>query len=156
MATLLGGDLGEQIRKEGSKNANERSEVDVNVLLKGAEKLCGIYPIAGAPEKITSLRSRFEQLSSSIARYEARVAKQQAQLTKMSKRASGEYDDRGEDEDEKEDENVNEDMQAEELHVTQEDLDREMEEIRLLEEKKRVLEERVSGMENDLGGLLRG
>ena len=154
VATLLGGDLGEQVRKLGTKDGGERGEVDVNVLLKGAEKLCGIYPIAGAPEKITSLRSRFEQLSSSIVRYEARVAKQQAQLTKMSKRASGEYEDKDEDEDEEDD--ANGDAQADEFQVTQEDLDREMEEIRQLEEKKKALEDRVSGMESDLGGLLRG
>ena len=42
VATLLGGELGEQIRKEGAKESKERGEVDVNLLLKGAEKLCGV------------------------------------------------------------------------------------------------------------------
>ena len=42
VATLLGGELGEQIRKEGAKENKERGEVDVNLLLKGAEKLCGV------------------------------------------------------------------------------------------------------------------
>lgn len=42
VATLLGGELGEQIRKEGTKEGKERGEVDVNLLLKGAEKLCGV------------------------------------------------------------------------------------------------------------------
>ena len=154
VATLLGGELGEQVRKQGIKDAGERGEVDVNVLLEGAEKLCRIYPIAGANEKITLLRSRFEQLSSSIARYEARVAKQQAQLTKMSKRASGEYEDE-DDEEEDGEETGDANTPAEDFHITQADLDKETEEIRLLEEKKRVLEDRVSGMENDLGGLLR-
>lgn len=42
VATLLGGELGEQIRKEGAKEGIERGEVDVNLLLKGAEKLCGV------------------------------------------------------------------------------------------------------------------
>jgi hypothetical protein len=152
VATLLGGDLGEQVRRQGAIEASDRGEVDVNVLLKGAEKLCSIYPVAGAPEKIISLRSRFEQLSSSIARYEARVAKQQAQLTKLNKRASGEY----EDEDDEDEYGANDDAGREEYNVTQEDLDRETEEIRQLEEKKRALEDRVSGMESDLGGLLRG
>ena len=41
-ATLLGGELGEQIRLEGSKEARERGEIDVTLLLKGAEKLCGV------------------------------------------------------------------------------------------------------------------
>lgn len=42
VATLLGGELGEQIRKEGAKESKERGEVDVNLLLNGAEKLCGV------------------------------------------------------------------------------------------------------------------
>lgn len=42
VATLLGGELGEQIRREGEKEGKERGEVDVNLLLKGAEKLCGV------------------------------------------------------------------------------------------------------------------
>ncbi len=39
--------------------------------------------------------------------------------------------------------------------VTEEDLEKEQEEIYELERKKRGLEDRVSGMERDLGGLLR-
>ena len=41
-AALLGGELGDQIRKEGERGARERGEVDVEVLLKGAEKLCAV------------------------------------------------------------------------------------------------------------------
>lgn len=37
--------------------------------------------------------------------------------------------------------------------VTDEDLERELEEIRELERRKRTLEARVTGMERDLGGL---
>lgn len=42
VATLLGGELGEQIQREGNKEGKERGEVDVSLLLKGAEKLCGV------------------------------------------------------------------------------------------------------------------
>ena len=42
VATLLGGELGEQMRNEGAKEGKERGEVDVNILLKGAEKLCSV------------------------------------------------------------------------------------------------------------------
>lgn len=45
--------------------------------------------------------------------------------------------------------------QQEVVNVTDEDIARELEEIRKLERKKRALEERVSGMERDLGGLMR-
>lgn len=43
----------------------------------------------------------------------------------------------------------------ESMNVTDDDIERELEEIKELEEKKRTLEERVSGMEKDLGGLMR-
>lgn len=39
--------------------------------------------------------------------------------------------------------------------VTDEDIQRELEEIRELEIRKRMLEDRVSGMDRDLGGLMR-
>ena len=42
-----------------------------------------------------------------------------------------------------------------EFPVTAEDIQKEEEAIRDLEIKKRTLEDRVSGMERDLGGLLR-
>lgn len=45
--------------------------------------------------------------------------------------------------------------QPESAPVTDEDLERELEEIRELEKKKQQLEARVSGMERDLGGLMR-
>jgi vacuolar-type H+-ATPase subunit I/STV1 len=38
--------------------------------------------------------------------------------------------------------------------VTDEDIEREMAEIRDLERRKRTLEQRVAGMERDLGGLI--
>lgn len=42
VATLLGGKLGEEIVKGGFGNGRERGEVNVDILLKGAEKLCGV------------------------------------------------------------------------------------------------------------------
>ncbi|KAL9635732.1 MAG: hypothetical protein Q9164_003277 [Protoblastenia rupestris] len=151
VATLLGGELGEQIRNEGSKEGKGRGEVDVNLLLKGAEKLCSVYPIAGAPERIAALRSRYEQLNVSVMRFEARVAKQNAQLSKMNMHKDGDGE-HNEDE-EAEDEDGDEPMA--EPQVTEEDLRIEQEMIEELEKRKKVLEDRVSGMERDLGGLLR-
>ncbi|MCJ1274046.1 hypothetical protein MMC21_001840 [Puttea exsequens] len=155
VATLLGGDLGEQVRKESTREGKDRGEVDVNLLLNGAEKLCGIYPITGAPERIASMRSRSEQLNSSIARYEGRIANQMAQLAKMNTHKDGSVDFEDEDDEDLDNRNVNETDSSHEMHVTEEDLRKEDEEIRELEKKKRVLEDRVSGMERDLGGLLR-
>lgn len=42
-----------------------------------------------------------------------------------------------------------------EILITVEDLEKEEQEIQELERKKGALEDRVSGMERDLGGLLR-
>ena len=106
-------------------------------------------PIQGATDKIASMRSRYEQLSASIARYEARVTKQASQLGRMNR--SKEYDE----EDDDEDEEVEPPTAQEQTEITVEDLRREEEEIRELEKRKRSLEDRVSGMERDLGGLLR-
>lgn len=46
-------------------------------------------------------------------------------------------------------------LQSETVDVTDDDIEQELAEIRDLEGKKRALEDRVSGMERDLGGLMR-
>ena len=42
VAALLGGELGEQIRKGGTSDGKDKGEVDVDILLKGAERLCRV------------------------------------------------------------------------------------------------------------------
>ncbi len=99
-----------------------------------------------------SLRARYEQLNSSIARYESKVTKQMIQLERINSHKGGDRSNENEDED------VGLDAGSDGIQgylVTEEDLRREDEEIRELEKKKRGLEDRVSGMERDLGGLLR-
>ncbi|KAL8713975.1 MAG: hypothetical protein Q9220_002121 [cf. Caloplaca sp. 1 TL-2023] len=120
VATLLGKELGDQLRLESIQAGKERGEVDVDLLLRGAEKL-------------------------------TRVAKHTAQLAKMNRRGDSE---------------ATEDLASPEepadvddgkvvINVSAGDLEREEREIRELEKKKQALEDRVSGMERDLGGLLR-
>ena len=118
-------------------------------------RLSLLSPIDGAPEKIVSLRSRYEQLNSSIARYESKVSRQMAQLARINKRKDGDVDDDDDDTEVLEDEDVNAIEGQGETHVTEEDIRRENDEIRELEKKKRQLEERVKEMERDLGGLRR-
>jgi chromosome segregation ATPase len=134
VAAVLGGDLHTAIRKtEG------RSDVDVEVLLHGAEKLGEVYPIPGAQERIANLRKRYGKVRTNLDVLEAQVQRQTRELERMNGRGL-EDDAAGEEE---------------EIEITDEDLAREEEEIRELERRKRQLEERVSGMERDLGGLLR-
>lgn len=109
----------------------------------------------GAPERITSLRSRFKQVAESVALYEARVASQTAQLSRMNKSLDSCQDHEDEHGDEDTDAIASVNPQHEVAPVTDEELRREEQAIRELEQKKRELEERVASMEKDLGGLLR-
>lgn len=80
-------------------------------------------------------------MSQSVERLETRVAEQSAQLEQMN------YDYHAMDSME---------VPQEQTHdVTDEDIQRELEEIRELELRKQMLEDRVTGMERDLGGLMR-
>lgn len=83
-------------------------------------------------------------ISESIAQLEGRVATNTAELDQM--RHS--Y---GDDEDDFSPAPV---AQPEIPEVTDEDIERELAEIRDLERRKRRLEERVTGMDRDLGGLI--
>lgn len=121
----------------------EASDVDIEVLLRGAEKLCGVYPLPGALERIPALRQRWATQANTLAYYEAKVAEQAERLEKMNKR--DEFGD-GMDED------VN--VAVTDSMMTEEDLRREEEELRELDKKKRELQERLRAMDRDLGGLL--
>ncbi|KAL8656596.1 MAG: hypothetical protein Q9210_000134 [Variospora velana] len=113
VTTILGGELGEQLRNESTHSGKERGEVD------------------------------------------ARVSKIATQLATRSR--SG---DNGNADDEYLDPGASSDVESgdgrsTETPITAEQLEREEQEVRELERKKQNLEVRVSGMERDLGGLLR-
>ncbi|KAK4903260.1 hypothetical protein LTR27_000188 [Elasticomyces elasticus] len=147
VAAVLGGDLYKKTRRV-EDTGGKHGGIDVEVLLEGAEKLGGVYPIPGAADKISALRERHRELTANIAHYEDRVARNAQELHLMNRPSSrGGYRDG---EDAEADVGVSEGPA-----MTREDLRREEEEVRELERKKRGLEERVSGMERDLGGLAR-
>ena len=123
--------------------------------LRFIHRLFLLSPIDGAAEKIVSLRSRYEQLNSSIARYESKVSRQMAQLARINRHKDGDVDDDDDDTEALEDEDVVATEGQVETNVTEEDIRRENDEIRELEKKKQQLEERVKEMERDLGGLRR-
>jgi len=140
VAAVLGAELHSEVRKTEGKG-----DIDIEVLLRGVEKLNNVYSVPGVPEKVQSLRTRYSQIVGSVEHYERKVEKQQRELERMNRGESWDEDEEEEDEG----------FVEEEVEVTEEDLRREEEEIRELERKKKELEERVSGMERDLGGLLR-
>ncbi|KIW43495.1 uncharacterized protein PV06_04593 [Exophiala oligosperma] len=138
---LLGDDMLEEIRLSSKK----RDGVNVEVLLRGAERLCDVYAVGGAPEKIRALRTRYEEVATSISTLEEKVSKQQALLERRNKSFEVEHE-----------EHEPAGLTADDaMLLTEQDFQNEEDEIRELEARKKALEDRVSGMERDLGGLLR-
>lgn len=140
VAAVLGGDLHAQIVRRGGQGSGD---FDIEVLLHGAEKLCNVYPLPGALERIPAQRRKYAQQSNTLAYYEAKVAEQQEVLEKMNaERRVDEEEDR-------------EDRFEETPDVlTEVDLRREEEEVRELERKKRELQARLRRIDSDIGGLL--
>ncbi|KAK3941315.1 reticulocyte-binding protein 2 a [Diplogelasinospora grovesii] len=143
VAAVLGGDLHAQIVRRSGHHGG--ADVDIEVLLRGAEKLCNVYPLPGALERIPALRQKHAQQSNTLAYYEAKVAEQQETLEKMN------MERRNDEEDEEDDV---EGSVPEEGVFTEEDIKREEAEVRELEKKKRELQERLRALDKDLGGLL--
>jgi hypothetical protein len=142
VAAVLGGDLNDEIRR--SERGRNKDNVDVETLLKGAERLCSVYPLPGALERIPIQRAKYVQHLNTLAYYEARVAEQAETLGRMNK-------DIWMDEDEAEEGGDHEDEESEVL--TENDLKREEEEVRELDKKKRELQDRLRAIEKDIGGL---
>lgn len=111
--------------------------MDVDVLLRGAERLCGVYAAPGALERVAALRARHLAADETLAYYEARVAEQARALERINLDRAADRDrdlDRGADED----------------ALTMEDLRREEAEVRELERKKGELQQRLKAMDQDL------
>ncbi|UKZ76266.1 hypothetical protein TrVFT333_003965 [Trichoderma virens FT-333] len=142
VAAVLGGEMHDQLRRG---ETDRKGDLDVEILLRGAEKLCGVYELPGARERITALRSRYRHGKNTMAYYEAKVAEQAEQLSSMNKNWMDQGDDAKQDQDEPQD--VGGDA------WTEEDLRREEEEARQMEAKKRELQARLRSMDNDLGAL---
>ncbi|CAI4217522.1 unnamed protein product [Parascedosporium putredinis] len=82
VAAVLGGAMHERLRRS---ELSSKDDVDVEVLLRGAEKLCGVYALPGASRTIAELRGREADLARTTAYYEAKVAEQAEALAAMSK-----------------------------------------------------------------------
>ncbi|OIW26526.1 DASH complex, subunit Spc34 [Coniochaeta ligniaria NRRL 30616] len=145
VAAVLGGDLHAQIVRRGKAEDGTKGDVDVEVLLAGAEKLCTVYPLPGASERISALRQRYAHQTNTLAYYEARVGEQSEALGRMNKDHL--FDD--EEEEDEEETGVHGDI------WTDEELRREEEEMRELEKVKRELQERLRDLDKDLAGVLR-
>jgi len=147
---ILGKEMLQEIRAASGHAARSRDGVNVEILLRGAEKLGDVYAVPGVTEKIMALRSRYRDVTTSISLYEAKVSQQESQLDRRNKGSDHEEDTNSPDDD---GENT---VLGTSNTTTFNEQDFQLEEdIRELEAKKKALEERVSGMEKDLGGLLR-
>ncbi|KAL2163505.1 hypothetical protein VTH06DRAFT_5563 [Thermothelomyces fergusii] len=153
VAAVLGGDLHAQIVRRGGPNQQQQGgDVDIEVLLHGAEKLCAVYALPGALERIPALRQKHAQQKATLAYYEAKVAEQQDALERLNLERVLDGDGGEEEEGEGGEGGGGED--EEEVGMTEEDLRREEEEARQLERRKRELQARLRALEADLGGLL--
>ncbi|KAF2966237.1 hypothetical protein GQX73_g7341 [Xylaria multiplex] len=140
VAAVLGGDLHEKIRR--SERRGGKDDIDVEILLKGAEKLCGVYPLPGATDRIAAQRTKYAHSRNTLAYYEAKVEEQAEALKQMNR------DHWMDDEEDEEPEG-----EADEI-ITEEEFRRTEAEVRELERKKKELQERLRSMDRDLGGLL--
>lgn len=103
-------------------------------------------PVSGAAEKISNLRYRYAQVTDSLEQLDARVVENTAELERISQAYDKDNDfDLAE----------QQPPQPQDTNVTDEDIERELEEIRELEQRKRTLEERMTGIDRDIGGLMR-
>jgi hypothetical protein len=143
VAAVLGGDLQAQIRR--GERARSHEDVDVEVLLLGAKKLCGVYALPGALERIPSQRAKYAQHQNTLAYYEAKVAEQSEALSRMNRDIWNEDDDAADEGEEMVDDGGE--------ILTEEGLRIEEEEVKELDRKKRELQQRIKSMERDLGGL---
>ncbi|KAI1296978.1 DASH complex subunit Spc34 [Xylaria venustula] len=146
VAAVLGGDLHDQIRR--SERRGGKDGVDVEILLRGAEKLCGVYPLPGALERIAAQRTKYAHSRNTLAYYEAKVEEQAEALRQMNK------DHRMDEDEDDEDEGTGGDGGGTDEIVTEEELRKTEAEVRELEKKKKELQDRLRGMDKDLGGLL--
>lgn len=144
VAAVLGPELHSEVRETEGKG-----EFDIEVLLRGVEKLNEVYEVQGVPDRVRNIRARHGRLRDSVGFYEAKVHRLNKELQGINRGGSWQ------DEEDEDDDEGDAPEEVGDVEVTDEDLRREEEEIRELERKKRELEERVTGMERDLGGLLR-
>ena len=143
VAAVLGGDLHSQIVRRGKAEDGAKGDVDIEVLLQGAEKLCTVYPAPGALERIPALRQKYAHQNNTEAYYSARVAEQSELLGKMNK------DPIFGDEEEEEEAAFQGDADV----WTADELRQDEEELREWERKKRELQERMRDLDRDLAGL---
>lgn len=151
---MLGAELDGRIRRQ---EGQRQGELDVEVLLRGAEKLGEVVYVQGLTERCREARERYRRVERSLEWYEERVVEQGMRIERLNREgasARGRTDEEGDTE--MGDGEGGEYEEDGEGAVDVDELIRlEEEEIRALEARKRELEERVSGMERDLGGLMR-
>lgn len=151
VATALGTDLQREMkRSEGRING----EVDVEVLLRGVEKLNAVYSIPGAIEKVQDLRNRFDKVSHTIAQYEGKVERQTSELYRMNRGMQKEKEDHDYSGDDMDDDitlGVEDEDTLLDSTITDEDILKEENEIIELEDRRRELQESINQMDRNLG-----
>lgn len=143
VSAVLGGTLHHQI----TRRRPGEGEIDIEILLRGAEKLCTVYALPGAHDRINNLRSRHEQLQGTLAYYEAKVAEQNEALEGMKRDRwiDNDHNDHADEDDEEQEDQGS--------ILTEDDLRREEDEVKEMDRQKKELQEQLRRMEKDLVGL---
>ncbi|KAA8898808.1 DASH complex subunit Spc34 [Sphaerosporella brunnea] len=146
--SVLGGEMIQQLRQGGAGGVSGgiggivTNDVDVELLLRGAEKLINVYHIPGASRRIAAFRQRFEELTESIQAHEDLVEAQRSQLDLVNL-----------DMNEREEE---EESEQEQDYVTNEMLEQEEEVIRQLEQRAEELSAKFKGLGQKMSSVYRG
>ena len=126
---VLGREMSDLVRKEEG-----REKVDLEILLRGVEKLDMVYGGEGVKDRVEDVRRRWGSVRGDLRVLEERVKWQEGELEGLGGEKLELGDESG-------------------TEVTEEDLRREEDEMRELEERKVELEGKIKGIEEHLGTL---
>ncbi|KAK6347017.1 hypothetical protein TWF696_007105 [Orbilia brochopaga] len=142
LGSLLDGNVIHQMRSAMS-TAHLKGEVDVELLLHGAENLARIYLTPGLNERIQTLRERYKDLRSSVTLHEELVAAQRTQLD-LQRRVTDQHHE------------LNEDLSphTQQPAVTPSSIQAEEIAIRQLEARRLEIESEIRELDRRLGGML--
>lgn len=142
VAAVLGPELHQEVKKmEGNGNY----EINLDVLLRGIEKLNAVYSVPGVVGRVQDFRSRHAQTLWALPHYEELVEKQTRQLERLNHGDLGNDDESSKFELPAEfgESGIDEEIRKEEIEIEE------------LEQKKLELESRIQSIEKDIGGLMR-
>ena len=91
VSAVLGADLNSAIKRTEASGVG-KGDLDIEVLLRGAEKLGEVYHLEGARDRIFQARHRYARIEKSVRWYQEKVDKQKGELDRMQRAGEDDYD----------------------------------------------------------------